>query len=578
MAPGVPAATGSLATKPLAHLLVYALDTELNGSFEFVRPDGTEAGTMLVRRGCPSKIRTFGPAVYLSGVLLELGYVDQAKLGASLGEATAQRLPHGQVLLAKGWIQPDQLTHALRTQTQRKLAHFFALPADTVFAFHDGLDMLSTWGGVDSVLTDPFPAIWRGVRDVPPEDHVRSLLARAGQSQFRVTAAARIDRFDFSREELGLVEHMRAGEASISELAATSISPPRIVQLLVYCLLITKQIEVAAAPTSVPAAGSGRLSSPSVNPGGAPSRPSRPTVVRSNFELPVSVRAPPAAPSQGSPVSMRPAAAASSHPGSMPPQSRASGELSPREKAIVERARTIHNEDYFQRLSVARDAPPERIDAAFQAIARLWDGNSQSPAVREECAVVHAALVEAHDTLRDKEKRDAYMRKLMLGLAHQVDPAADLKASGADNELEGAQKCLDKGDLDRAERLIRRALKAKPDHAPTIALNAWIEAQRPANQTTDGTKGRILKLDRAVRADPECEEALFYRGMLYMRIEEFPRARADFAALVELNPGHTAAARELKSCEGRGSSGALRGAAKGKAGGAGGFLDRLLKK
>jgi len=271
-----------------------------------------------------------------------------------------------------------------------------------------------------------------------------------------------------------------------------------------------------------------------------------------------------------------PAAKPPSNPPPRTPQG--SGELSARERAIVERAKSIKNEDYFQRLSVARDATPAQIDGAFAAVSRLWDASALPQAVREPGKVVHAGLVEAHEHLRDPAKRDIYVKRLLLGIAHVPDPAEDLAESGADNEIDGARACLERGDYDRAERLARRALKAKPDNAPVMALAAWIDAQRPGNHTTEATRARILKLDRAVRADPECEEALYYRAMLYMRIEKFAMAQRDLAELVELNPDYKDAARELRICEERAKEQPRPRKGGDSSGGSAGFFDRLLKK
>ncbi len=551
MATGPSAAAGTLGSRPLSHLLIYSLDNELNGSLELLGPDGSEAAVLVMARGCPVKIRTDGPGAYLGNVLCEMGYLAEANLGPTLS-AIGQNMPHGQVLLENGLITQEQLVAALREQTLRKLTHLFSLDPETTFTFHDGMDLLADYGGGELVLTDPFPAVWWSIRDVPPEEHILALLARAAGAKFRLTAGERTDRFRFGPEETVLLNELRVRDLGIAELVALRLVPQHHVERLVYCLLVTKQVEVSSTQASASSAV-----------------PQPPPSARS--VAPSSVRAP-ASPRISVP---------SPQIASSPPPARVSAsppaELTPREKAMVERARTIRTEDYFQRLSVARDASVERIDEAFAAVARLWDDSSVPLAVRDSGRIVHAGLVEAHETLRDPAKRDAYVKRLLLGVAHQVDPAEDLRESGADNELDGAKACLDKGDLERAERLARRAHKAKPDHGLSLALLAWIEAQRPGNLTTEATKARILKLDRAVRNDPDCEEALYYRAMLYMRIESYNGAIRDFTALLELNPDHREAARELRICEELAKDRPSKARGGGKGGPGGGFFGRLLK-
>ena len=554
MTTGPSAAVGTLASRPLSHLLIYSLDNELNGSLELVGADGVEAGIIMMARGCPAKIRSSGPDAFLGWVLCELGYLAEADIEPSLNEAIAQGLPHGQLLVGSGAITPEQLVRGLREQGLRKLAHLFTLSPDTTFAFHDGLDLLADYGGGELVLTDPFPALWWSIRDLPTPDHVSALIARAAGARFQLARGERTDRFKFGPEEAALLQSLRVSDMGIAELSALRVLPQQHVELFVYCLLITKQIEVSGAGAAIPAAPT---SARSVGPASVRSPAAQATPSRSQ----IPAAKPPSNPPQSrSPASLQPS----------------SGELSPREKAIVDRARAIKSEDYFQRLSVGRDATVEQIDGAFTAVSRLWDASALPQAVREPGKIVHAGLVEAHETLRDQAKREIYVKKLLLGIAHVPDPAVDLAESGADNEVDGAKACLAKGDYDRAERLVRRALKAKPDNAPVMALAAWIEAQRPTNQTTEATRARILKLDRAVRQDPECEEALYFRAMLYMRIENFLAAQRDLAELVELNPEHRDAPRELRICEERSKD--QPRSRKGAKAAPAGFFDRLLKK
>src|SRR5580693_9884553 len=77
-----PAATGLLAKKPLAHLLIYALDRKLNGTFEL----GDEKGAsvhVVVERGMVARVGTSEPVTYLGHVLYENGFIDDGQLSAS---------------------------------------------------------------------------------------------------------------------------------------------------------------------------------------------------------------------------------------------------------------------------------------------------------------------------------------------------------------------------------------------------------------------------------------------------------------------------------------------------------------
>ena len=74
-----PIATGSLARKPLAHLLTYALERKLSGSFELV--DGTrERMRIVIERSMVARVWTSEPIAYLGEVLYESGVVDRTQL------------------------------------------------------------------------------------------------------------------------------------------------------------------------------------------------------------------------------------------------------------------------------------------------------------------------------------------------------------------------------------------------------------------------------------------------------------------------------------------------------------------
>jgi hypothetical protein len=234
--------------------------------------------------------------------------------------------------------------------------------------------------------------------------------------------------------------------------------------------------------------------------------------------------------------------------------SRVVAELATRRKSIFERARAILKEDLFQRLSLTRDAQPAQVDQAFSALQTLWDPGLLPPELEEakdDCAFVLSCLVEAHATLRNPRARDEYARELTLtamrGPSDQL--AEDLAASGASDAFEGATACFAKGDVERAERLARRANKANPEAGGPIALLAWIEAMKPANMSPEETKKRIFMLDRAIRADEGLENAYYWRGMLHKRIDNHNAAMSSFRKVVDLNPKNMDAVRELRVYE-----------------------------
>lgn len=247
-----PSASGTLAKTPLAHLLVYAHDRELTGTFEFAGPAGKSA-TVLFIEGQPTKARTTEATAYLGRVLFELGILSDEQLAILLPRLLGSTELHGQVLLSEGVITEEQLELGLRAQLVRQMQALVRLPPETTFKFYDCFDGLAAYGGDGHVGIDPFPVVWACIRDEPPLEHVQLGLARLDAGGFKLAEAAETSRFAFDKSERATIELLRQKPWRLAELTAAGANAPRLVQLLVYCLLVTKQIELVR-PSKLPEA------------------------------------------------------------------------------------------------------------------------------------------------------------------------------------------------------------------------------------------------------------------------------------------------------------------------------------
>ncbi len=248
-------ATGVLARKPLAHLLVYVFDGKMTGSFELVDEASDETVCIVVESGMISRVSTRRPTAYLGHVLYEMGFIDDTQLNQSLAVVAATQRLHGQVLLGNGSINRTQLAEALRLQRARKLHRAFELPPETAFAFYAGVDGVGRRPN-DVEPMDPLASIWRGILERPAWDHVRSTLATVGERPLRLVGT--IDGLRLEGGAGEAIERLRRGDATTAQLAAMPRLDAQAAQLLTYFLVITKLAEVAgrrgaSAPASVPA-------------------------------------------------------------------------------------------------------------------------------------------------------------------------------------------------------------------------------------------------------------------------------------------------------------------------------------
>jgi DnaJ-domain-containing protein 1 len=243
-----PTAAGSLAKTPFPHLLVYALERRLSGTF-VLSVENAPLASMVVIQGCPSKVHTNVAVHQLGTVLADLGMITQEQLSASLERAGDDHRMQGQVLVEMGAIDAGQLETGLKLQVERKVEHLFALSSEASFAYYDGVDLVPAVGG-PQVPIDPFPAMWRGVRHTPSWEHVDATLQHISGAMIRPSAIAQFERFGFGAQEMKAVERLQDRPARVVEI--TSILGPAAGQILVYLLTIMKQVELVEASQVAP--------------------------------------------------------------------------------------------------------------------------------------------------------------------------------------------------------------------------------------------------------------------------------------------------------------------------------------
>jgi len=292
-----PSAQGAFAKTPFPHLLIYALERGLSGTFELhVGPDNV--ATMLVLQGFPAKLRIRDGVHYLGQVMQELGFVTPDAHAAAVARMQASPCLYGQALVELGAIDANRLAAGVRAQLERKAGHLFTLPPETIFSYYDGVDGLQGYGGQAAAI-DPLPVLWRGIRSAPPWEHVDATLRRVGGAGLRLAAHAQLERFQLDPAELTLVEQMRQRSLRIVDVASAKLVAPSVVQPLVYLLVITKQVDLVEAPSVRPPPPVGQA--PAQAPGSAAQMAPGPAPgpASSSRMAAVVVPPPPSAPNSG---------------------------------------------------------------------------------------------------------------------------------------------------------------------------------------------------------------------------------------------------------------------------------------
>ncbi|WP_437757274.1 DnaJ domain-containing protein [Sorangium sp. So ce1389] len=706
-----PTAEGTLARTPLVHLLVYMLDRRLTGTTCFVDPDGVRHGVFF-SDGVPAKIWTGTIIAPLDRVILELGLLDEATLRETLRDITKRRVLHGRLLVSRGLLDRETVFGVLRQQLVRKLVALYDLSPETRYAYYDGQNLLSSYGGPELIGCEPLAVIMAGVRLHADDPLIDATLERIQGRQLGLHVEAEMKRFQLLRDEAAIVDLLRMRRMTLAELVGAGVAQERVVRLMIYALAITRHLDLGApgrrpvglgreraagahaadagqAPQREPpgaAARSPRTTSGSTVPAPRPARgeaegrasprqpeesappPSRrsgspfaepvaprrstapppsaapdargaPGPAAASFEprafggdpggaprgadpkapRPPAAQAAPGAraqPQQAPTVKMaavgpegraarggarpdvaradvapsparaaepaRPQPAAAPAP-DLPPPPRAalSPELAARRAQIEARAASIDGEGFFEMLGVPEDAPPERVQSAYFALAKQWHPDRTPPELQDVkplVARVFARVSEAYQTLSDPKRRAEYLQAPKEAASPAEDEEKIARVVDAALEFQKAEVLLKKNDLVGAEIRARRALAEDPEQPEYVTLLVWIQAQRrgepPAlaeGATSAHYDDLIQTLDAVLQKEPRYERALFYRGMLLKRSGRADNAIRDFRLAAEINPKNLDAIREVRVQE-------MRSRTSTDPTPAGGLLGKLFKR
>lgn len=505
-----PTASGTLVQRPLGQLLLYVYERKLTGTLVLEKPDGGKSAVTFVS-GRPSKARTAEPVLYLGQTLMRLGVLDAASSERTRKLAAERRLLHGRVLVEEGVLDQSVLAHGLREQLRAQLLWLLTLPRETAFGYYDGIDFLANWGG-EGMPVSPLPAIWRGLCSGAEPTSVKEALGRIGDQILRLRAEAPIAELGLEPRERAVVDTLRSCEQSMAGLLSMGLGTQAEVENIVYVLLAMRHLDFGgAAPVGVgePPSSTRRKASAGRRRSLAPER-IRPSVV--------------------------------------PPSSREQDPAFAAARRDLERRLSLPENDYYGLLGVSSAATTQEIRAAFLSSAKNWHPDRLPPglvALKEGATRLFARISEANRVLSDATLRAQHDVARMSGTESAEEQEKVARVVRATTAFQKAEFWLKRNNLEQAESEIEQALQDDPEQADYVALRAWIQSQKPGAVLAE----LIATLDAAVTREPNNIKARYYRGQLLKRSQRPREAIKDFRFVVELNPKHLDAVRELRLYE-----------------------------
>jgi curved DNA-binding protein CbpA len=527
-----PGSVSNLEATPLTWWFAAAVQRRFTGTLVLQEAARVKHGVYF-ERGAARKARTEPPVVHLGEVLVEQGTLDPALREATLERAREARRLHGELLRHEGRVDAAALRRGLGEQLLRQIAWLLERPAPTRICYFEGDNYLERWGGTDSVPVNPLPVVVDCVSAVADSRACDAALERLGDAPFGLRPDAPIEEFQLSGSFRIVADVLRGSRVRARDLIHSGVAPELEIRRALHLFAVTGCLDLARASSTV--ADSRRPPSQVVPPVRAPgSLSSRPPAsgVRSDAsasKLPASTVPPPASSGRRSGI---------------PQASAALVDLLEELRRLCELRETT----YYGLLGVARDATGVDVRAAFTPLARRFhpDAFTRSvPEARELAPRLFADIMEAFRVLSDPFRRAEYDRALRDGTAPQIelDPLRRLYRGMA--RPHRAEALLTAGNIEAAEQEVSRALDVAPAEPELIALSALIQAQRP-----DANTRQLWALidDAAGRAEGN-PKVHYYRGLFLQRLGKHASALQEFRQVVDLDPHHIDAARQVRLYE-----------------------------
>ncbi|MBK9262901.1 MAG: hypothetical protein IPM54_24240 [Polyangiaceae bacterium] len=393
----------------------------------------------------------------------------------------------GESLVAEGHITRDALETMVERQFFIRMTLLFGLPPKTRYAYFADMHEIVDDGAPISTV-HPLAVLWAGLREhAAASVMMEPVLERIGSAILRLHRSAAIDRLKPTVTERAVLDRLRQTPLSLQGLVEANLGDEAMIRWMVYGLVIMRFVDFGTEALPL-----------------FPEQPSAPPAPAGSVTL-ARIRLQPSAP-------RRFTAAA--------PDDVGDGERIKPQPRTRKRTRPTNPDG----LTGGKSDPPQ---------SSVAETTPQPPAVPKP-AVDASSVAESIDG-----DAPPAMPTAPEGQPDAAHPAHALYCLAMQRLSEGDRK----GAL-AACQLAREIDPNEPDYA---LLATWIRA------ILGGTnlESCVDDLDKLLQDRPDHVPALFYRGYLRRRIGDEAGAATDLRRVLELDPAHQDALRELNRLERR---------------------------
>jgi tetratricopeptide (TPR) repeat protein len=260
--------------------------------------------------------------------------------------------------------------------------------------------------------------------------------------------------------------------------------------------------------------------------------------------------APPTKDKAPPPVAKKPEPAAKKEEPKLPIELLLDRELNDQEVlAEIERMSKLFSKKgttFFEVLGVEEKTPPEKIKRIYFRMAKLFHPDARQALyqgqIKAKVEEVFTHISEAYNTLSDRDLREKYLQSLKSKVSSaQMDEAH--RAIEAETEFQKAEVLLRKGNWASAETMLRRAVELMPTEPEYRLYHAWAEYKVKGPSQAGPARKTI---EEALKARPNAVEGHYFLGLIYKAEGLNEDADKYFQKVLELNPRHVEAQRELR--------------------------------
>jgi CheY-like chemotaxis protein len=225
-----------------------------------------------------------------------------------------------------------------------------------------------------------------------------------------------------------------------------------------------------------------------------------------------------------------------------------SGAGDPKVSELQKLCAQMQGQGFFEILGVTEQAAASEIRRAFLRKAKSYHPDrfsSESEAARKVAGEIFSLLSSAHDTLTDKDARTEYLARLERGSETGHDHREIVMILRAESLFRDAESHLKRRDYARAGSLLRAAVELNPKEGEFCALMGWCHFLEHREEQ-QAVAQAITALEQAIQLSPGSASGYYYMAKLHKARERHAEASTMFRKVLEIDPKHQEAMREVR--------------------------------